>query len=651
MKSLVACACLLVASAAFAKDADEASFASPFTSRAVLQRDCPLSVFGFATPESTVMVALDRKELSATADKDGKWKVVFPAMKAGMGHVLKLSSGGRTFAELDDIAIGDVWICSGQSNMAMNYYGGLTRGREEIERARHFDIRVFGESEAFSFKPLDRVPRPVEWQHAAFDSLRGFSACAYFFAAALRERLPNVPIGLVNVSWGGSAISTWMSLEAYASADAYCKAAAKSHLDRIAAYETGGGAEGFAARVERWKKDCAEKGSIPAEKPPFDDSDWEIVKLPSLLPPDFDGCAWFRRAVKLTREQAVAGAVLALGAIDDQDLVYVNGVQVGSDDRWNAPRRYPVPAGTLRAGDNVIAARVRDNGGEGGFLEGDLAAFALKTPAGDVALDGEWKTKRFAFDAQPLDPSQIQYWTPAVCYNAMVHPLFPMAAKGAIWYQGCSDVGDSPRYDHQVRALVKDWRSHFTHPDGFPFYIVQLAAFQRTNEQPVESAWASMRWTQMQLGETMEKSGTAVLLDAGDHDDIHPKDKKTPGERLARLALARTYGVKGVVEAGPIPLGAKQVSGNLVGVAFKNDEGLKTSDGGKLKGFQLAGEDGRFVWVEAEVMNKGVGLKIPEGVKPAKVRYAWDDFPDCNLVNGENLPCGPFEIEIQSQVK
>ncbi|MGI5869985.1 MAG: sialate O-acetylesterase [Kiritimatiellia bacterium] len=647
MKRLFLPACLVAASMAFAKDADEASFASPFTSRAVLQRDCPLPVFGFATPGSTVTVALDRRELATTVGADGKWKVVFPAMKAGLGHVLKLSSGGRTFAELDDIAIGDVWICSGQSNMAMNYHGGITRGREEMERNEYFDIRLFNEMEAFSFKPLDRVPRPVEWRHADFDSARTFSACAYFFAAALRERLPNVPIGLVNVSWSGSAISAWMSLEAYASADDYCKAAAKSHLDRLAAYEAGGGAEGFAARLEQWKKDCDAKGAIPAEKPAFNDADWEAVELPSLLPPDFDGCAWFRRKVKLTGAQAAADAVLSLGALDDRDIVHVNGVQVGADDRWNVPRLYPVPAGTLRAGDNVIAVRLWDVGGEGGFLERDLAAFALKTPAGDVPLGGAWKTKRFAFDPQPFDPSRIQYWTPAVCYNAMVHPLFPMAAKGAIWYQGCSDVGDSPRYANQVRALVKDWRSRFTHPDGFPFYIVQLAAFQRTNEHPVDSAWASMRWTQMLLGETMEKSGTAVLLDAGDHDDIHPKDKKTPGERLARLALARTYGMKDVVEAGPIPVAIKRVKDERVGIAFKNAAGLKTSDGGNVKGFQLAGEDGRFVWAEAEIMNQTVALKTPDGMKPAKVRYAWDDYPDCNLVNGENLPCGPFELAVR----
>ena len=640
---------ILVAAASavsFADDASEASFATPFTHHAVLQRDCALPVWGFATPGSTVNVKLDNTTLQAVADGKGRWKVEFPAMKAGLGHTLTLSSGQRVFADLDDIAVGDVWICSGQSNMAMNWHGGLTRGREEMEKNRYWNLRVFGMMEAFSLDPVEKYGRPAEWQHANIDTVRGFSACGYFFGVELLNRLKDVPIGLVNASWGGSAASVWMSLEAYASADDYCAQAAKDHLDRIAKYKAGGGAEGYAKRVEKWKRDCNEKGSIPAERPDFGDAEWESVKMPSLLPGDFDGCAWYRRSVTLTAEQAKGAATLALGPIDDADVTYVNGVKVGGSDQWSLPREYAVPEGTLRAGANVIAVRVRDNGGAGGLIEGDASKLQLRTSAGAVALAGDWKVRYFPFDAQPFDAGQIQYWTPAACYNAMLNPLFPMAAKGAIWYQGCSDVGAAERYDHQIRALVKDWRSHFTHSGAFPFYIVQLAAFQQTHDQPVESEWAKMRWTQMKLGETMDDSGTVVIVDAGDHNDIHPKDKKTPGERLARLALARTYGERGLVEAGPIPLRAKALK-DKVGVAFKNSVGLKTSDGGKVRGFQLAGADGKFSLAEAQIVKDKVVLAVPEGMKPAKVRYAWDDYPDCNLANAEGLPCGSFELVVE----
>lgn len=640
--TLLAAAFAAVASAA---DATEASFGTPFTHHAVLQRECRLPIWGFATPGSTVTVAIDRKEKTVVADGKGRWRAEFPPMKAGLGHTLKLSSGQRVFAELDDIAIGDVWICSGQSNMAMNYFGGLTRGKEEMEKNEYWNLRVFGMMEAFSFKPEDRYGRPAEWQHANFETVKGFSACGYFFGVEILNALKDVPVGIVNASWGGAAASVWMSLEAYASADDYCAKAAQDHKDRIAKYNAEGGAAGFQKRVEQWKKDCQEKGSIPAEKPNFDDGAWEKVKLPSHLPGDFDGCAWYRREFTLSAAQANGGAVLTLGAIDDRDETFVNGVKVGGSDQWSLPRRYEIPAGVLKAGRNVVAVRVVDNGGDGGFLTGNAADMAVSAGGGAVSLAGDWRVKYFPFDAQPFDAGQVQYWTPAVCYNAMIHPLFPMALKGALWYQGCSDVGAAERYDHQIRALVKDWREHFTSPDGLPFYIVQLAAFVRTNEQPVDSEWAKMRWTQMKLGETLEKSGTAVLIDVGEKDNIHPHDKKTPGERLARLALHRTYG-RDIVEAGPIPTVSRKGKG-LVGVAFKNSAGLKTSDGGKVLGFQLAGADGKFAWADAKIVKDKIAISIPEGMKPTKVRYAWDDYPVCNLVNGEGLPCGPFELDVK----
>ena len=309
-------------------------------------------------------------------------------------------------------------------------------------------------------------------------------------------------------------------------------------------------------------------------------------------------------------------------------------MKVGGSDQWSQPRQYQVPAGTLKAGRNVVAIRIVDQGGSGGFLTNNQTDLALSAGGAQVPLAGEWKVKYFPFDAQPFDAGQVQYWTPAVCYNAMIHPLFPMALKGALWYQGCSDVGAAERYDHQIRALVKDWRAHFTSPDGMPFYIVQLAAFIRTNEQPVESEWAKMRWTQMKLGETLGKSGTAVIIDDSKKDN----------------ALARTYGMKDVVEAGPIPVLAKAgtAAGKpVVGLAFKDAKGLKTSDGEKVKGFQLAGADGKFAWAEAKIVKDKVAVEVPDGMKPAKVRYAWDDFPVCNLVNGEGLPCGPFELVVE----
>ena len=349
--------------------------------------------------------------------------------------------------------------------------------------------------------------------------------------------------------------------------------------------------------------------------------------------------------MELTAEQAAAPATIHLGGVDDFDWTYVNGRLLGHQIQYNAPRDYAIPAGVLREGRNTVAVKVRDNGGYGGFIDGAETLRITFEGAEAVPLAGEWRTAGFKFAARPADTAAIQYWTPAVCFNAMIHPLFPMAAKGVLWYQGCSDVGDAPRYRDEVEALVREWRGGFTSPDGLPFFIVQLAAFQQTHPDPIETAWADMRWTQMQLGESLEKSGTAVIIDVGDHNDIHPKDKKTPGERLARLARVRAYGEKGLVDAGPIPLSAK-AEGGKVAVSFKGDPALATSDGAAPSGFQLAGADGRYAWATGAIDGPRVLLDIPEGMEPVSVRYAWDDYPACNLVGAENLPCGPFQLDI-----
>ena len=638
------------ATAAVAADATEAGFGTPFTSHAVLQRDCKLPVWGSATPGSTVSVTLGGKTLSAKADDKGKWKVEFPPMKAGVGHTLRLASGQRVFADLEDIAIGEVWICSGQSNMAMNWYGGLTRGKEEMEQNSYENLRVFHMFEAFSFNPLDRYERPTVWQRANINTVRDFSACGYFFGVELMKALKDVPVGLVNASWGGAFARVWMSFEAYAGADATCAREAKEFTAARKTYLDAGGAATFADRMAKWEKNCVEQGAIHAEAPDFDDSGWTKVGTPGPLPAGFDGCAWYRKEMMLTEEQIRGNSSkVAFGILNDKDDTYLNGVRIGGYAE-TSHRMYMIPDGLLKPGRNVFAIRLVDYGDDGGFTLPEALKCGLMLPGSTISIAEDWRMKLFPFEAKPVNMDQIQPWSPAVCYNAMIHPLFPMAIRGALWYQGCSDAGDPGRYAAQIRALVKDWRAHFTSPDELSFYLVQLPGFLETHADPIECNWAEMRWNQMKLGETLGKSGTAVIIEAGDHKDIHPKDKKTPGERLARLALVRTYGRKDLVEGGPIPVSAKVVKGggaNAVEVAFKDAKGLKTSDGGKVKGFQLAGADGKFAWAEAKAVKDKVAIAVPNGLKPAKVRYAWDFFPDCNLVNGEGLPCGSFELEVK----
>ena len=711
----------LAASAASA--AAPVTLAPMFRDHAVLQRDVPVPIWGTAEPGSVVHVSIgpfvEHVPISATAstnvvaDAEGRWRAVLPARPATLPgdppNVLLAMAGGKDGLESSeeiaaafDVLFGDVWLCSGQSNMDMNYGWGLTRGKEDVETKTHPRIRLFDDRNRTALSPQRDLPDDYGWTPCDPAHAKRFSAVGYFFGQALQEAMPDVPIGLIEASWSGSPIKTWIPYEA---AEALGGDFGKQAGERRAIAEAweNGGRDQFQIDLAAWTNalPSIDPGDAPAA-PDFDDSDWQTAKLPEITEkhtkPDFDGWVWYRRTFVIDEEEhpVVDAASLSLGPIDDQDWAYVNGVLVGTTNVWDASRKYEIPAGVLHAGTNTIAVKVLDWGGHGGFWRNDPSGLSVSAvwewfedneESGHsdyrdelaIPLAGEWKFKAFPAEPRPVDPSSPSSWDIAACHNGMVAPLFGMAAKGAIWYQGCSDVGNADLYAKQFPAMVGAWRKGFVHDDaGFPVYLVQLAAFKETHAEPIDSAWARMRWTQMRLGETVPHCGTAVAIDVGDHRDIHPKDKKTVGERLARLALARTYGRLDVVEAGPIPDPLVMEPGDRFGctvhnggvdsegrdvvdaylyIGFRNDKGgLKAREGGLIRGFQ-AKIDGVWTAVEADehvyYPESGetclVQLALPPNTDPESVtavRYAWDDYPDCNLVNGEGLPCGPFELEI-----
>ena len=704
----------LAASAASA--AAPVTLAPMFRDHAVLQRDVPLPIWGTAEPGAEIRAFIfwgdgfDAPSYSAVADADGRWRIVFPAQPAGgpcklcVGYApadeagADIALGDASAPEgagvvAEDILFGDVWLCSGQSNMDMNYGWGLSRGKEDIETNVHARIRLFDDRNRTALSPLRDLPENYGWTPCDPAHAKSFSAVGYFFGQALQEAMPDVPIGLIEASWSGSPIKTWIPYEAAESVGGDFGEEAVKRRAIAEAWENGG-REQFQIDLAAWMEKLPEidPGDAPAA-PDFDDSDWQTANLPEItekhVSADFDGWVWYRKTFVIEEEKGpfVGEASLSLGPVDDQDWTYVNGVLVGTTNAWDALRQYVIPAGTLHAGTNVIAVKVLDWGGHSGLWTKDASALGIRgswrycrdmvidghevnamvREELDIPLAGEWKFKAFPAEPRPVDPSSPSSWDIAACHNAMVAPLFGMAAKGAIWYQGCSDVGSADLYAKQFPAMVGAWREGFVHDDaGFPVYLVQLAAFKETHAEPLDSAWARMRWTQMQLGETVPHCGTAVAIDVGDHGDIHPKDKKTVGERLARLALARTYGFDRSCDAGPIPrigeLGVvdnatrepirpalvETPAGRTLEIGFWNGT-LATSDGGPAKGFQLVDADGKAVWTDASIDNFKVCVSIPEGFVPTRVRYAWDDYPDCNLVNDAGLPCGPFELEIATQ--
>ena len=696
----------LAASAASA--AAPITLAPMFRNHAVLQRDVPLPIWGTAEPGATIAVRLVRAdesdaepcEMTATVGEDGRWRVELPPHPAGGPFSLCIAlrdsdapSGASRVAV--GILFGDVWLCSGQSNMDMNYGWGLTRGKEDIETNVHARIRLFDDRNRTALSPQRDLPDDYGWTTCDPAHAKSFSAVGYFFGQALQEAMPDVPIGLIEASWSGSPIKTWVP---YEDAEALGGDFGKQAADRRAIAEAweNGGAEQFKVDLAAWMEKLPEidPGDDPAA-PDFDDSDWQTAKLPEITEKHtsqtFDGWVWYRRTFVIEEEKnpVVDAASLSLGPVDDQDWTYVNGVLVGTTNVWDAPRDYKIPEGVLHSGTNTIAVKILDWGGHSGFWKNAPAGMSVSVSLTQdeivteecivesrrtrtIPLAGEWKFKAFPAEPRPVDPSSPSSWDIAACHNGMVAPLFGMAAKGAIWYQGCSDVGNADLYAKQFPAMVGAWREGFVHDAaGFPVYLVQLAAFKETHAEPLDSAWARMRWTQMQLGETVPHCGTAVAIDVGDHRDIHPKDKKTIGERLARLALARTYGATNLVEAGPIPVPpvGRKVYGNGVDpedgkphhelslfVDFKNADGLRAPNDESIRGFEakIGG-----VWTKVEASDAGcvrdgkelprLELPLPRDTDPetvTAVRYAWDDYPDCNLVNGEGLPCGPFELEI-----
>jgi sialate O-acetylesterase len=544
--------------------------------------------------------------------------------------------------------------------MEMSFNWGVKDGDQELADADLPQVRLLHVERAIDIEPRDAVAG--KWTPCNAETARPFSACGFFFGRALQREI-GVPVGLVEDCWSGTVAETWLSMEGCEAIPGLEKAVADRR--RVIKEWKDGGPEKFKERYEAWKKSTDPVGEAAAAPDFAEGEGWEDASMPFSfeqgIAKDYDGVVWARRDFDLTAEQAAApDAVLALGMIDDSDDAFLNGTKVGHTDGWQTVRRYKVPAGVLREGRNTVALRMLDTGGGGGVHGADTDVprleFGDAAPALSLAGAG-WR--RFAGPSlsknpEPRDPTRPGGFpnVPAACYNGTIAPLFPMAVRGAIWYQGCSNVGRAEQYKTLLPAVIGEWRAGFTSslPDGaFPFYIVQLAAYMQTHENPVESGWAAMRWAQTQIGQSVTNSGTAVALDIGDHGDIHPKNKRAVGERLAALALAQTYGRKDQ-KLSPVPADdvalasgkSMQMRVRFVDPVSGKPAALKP---GSVKGFQVSKDGKTFEWAEATAEGDTVTVGERIGARIIRVRYAWDDYPDCDLVSADGLPVGPFELE------
>ncbi len=616
-----------------------------FSEHMVLQRDRPVPVWGWATPGQKVTVKLKGRTASGIADADGRWQVKIGPFRAGGPYVFTVS--GPESVEFTDVLIGDVWLCSGQSNMEMGI--GACNATNDIAGADFPQIRLLTVPRLVSTKPVQTVAcrwLPCSPTNVMQGVWGGFSAAGFYFGRELYQNL-KIPIGLIHSSWGGTVAEAWTSPEGLRPLGDF-----EGRLDQVTA-AANGGSKDYPGQLAKWYQ-ANDPGTAQGwYNPGWDDSSWKTVNMPQAFElaglPDYDGIVWFRREFDLPADWAGKDLTLSLGPIDDMDTTWINGVEVGEKYRVDIPRVYNVPATVLKPGRNVLAIRVLDTGGFGGLTgkaEQLHLAPAKDTQAAPLSLAGSWQMRDSApFAKLPAPPKWFDDNNPNLCtvlYNGMIAPLLPFAIKGAIWYQGESNADRARQYRALLPAMIQDWRRHFGVGD-FPFYIVQLAAFQDVSPEPRDSNWAELREAQALTARNDSHAGLAVAIDIGEAKDIHPKNKREVGRRLALCALARTYHKK-TEWSGPW-YKSMQEKGDAIRLTFDHVDGGLMAKGDKLTGFAIAGDDRKFVWADAVVEGKAVLVSSPKVPKPAAVRYAWDINPVCNLYNQAGLPAVPFRTD------
>jgi sialate O-acetylesterase len=604
-----------------------------FTDGLVIQRDTQVPVWGWADPGDQVVVTMRGTDYSAVADSSGAWMVRLAPMTAGGPHTITVRSGDVEL-HVRDIMVGDVWLASGQSNMEWVVQDAA--GNASADPAiRHFKV-----PRSWAYQEEDQLGGG-EWEGAEVENVGTFTAVGYYFARELREHV-GVPVGIINSTWGGSRIEPWMSLDALGLDGGDFDQIRAAELERQAAIR-----ERVQARIGKVPdKDAGLiDGVAHWAAAELDDSSWFTVPVPSQWETagfeGMDGVAWYRTRFELTEEEIEGGVKLGLGMIDDSDITWVNGVEVGSmDNAWNQARLYEVPSGVLRVGENVISVRVEDFQGGGGIAGPSETVFI--DVAGDRRrLPDEW---RFMVGRVSLNSAGNKNQVPTLLWNKMIHPLLPFPIKGFIWYQGESNADrmeDALAYDELFTDMIQSWRDEWQRGD-LPFLWAQLASFMAVDDDPTaESNWAILRDAQS-AALALPNTGQAILIDIGEADDIHPRNKEDVGRRLALAARYIAYG-EDVVYSGPVFRGCEFRDGRAM-ISFDQVGTGLVARGDAPRGFAVAGPDGRFVWADARIDGDRVVVWSDSVPDPSAVRYAWANNPaEANLYNAEGLPAGPFQ--------
>jgi sialate O-acetylesterase len=623
--------------------------ASLFQDHAVLQRDRPIAVWGSATAGETVSVSFGGLEASARADGLGRWSAALPAMGAGGPFTLVARASAGAAQTLSDILVGDVWLCSGQSNMEMTV-SGSRNGERAAARSADDRLRLLTVPHVDRRAPAAELPAGALWRVAAPEAVRTFSAACYFAGRELQDTV-KVPMGLVVAAWGGSAAEAWTAeggLRAARGFDDRLDLLSLSLRDETAAHQRMG------RTWEEWWRTHARAGTEPWQPEPARTGEWADLPEPMRnwktwgvqLLARHDGMVWFRRTLTLTPAQASRAATLSLGAIDEVDQTWVNGRPIRNTFGWGTDRTYALPEGVLRVGENVIVVNVLSTWDAGG-MTGPAEKLALSFDDGTkVALGGGWR-----YQVVPLEigrPPRAPWESVAgltTLYNGMIAPLRRFGLRGAVWYQGETNADAPAGYQTILAGLMSSWRAQFG--AELPFVVVQLPGFGPTPIAPVESGWSEVREAQRRAVDLDPHAALAVTIDLGERDDIHPINKREVGLRIARALRRVAYG-EAIAPTGPAVRSASLEPGRVV-VSFRDVEGpLVTYSASQVTGIELCGATpGTCRFVTGTVEGDRVVIPTNDVTPPARLRFCWGGSPVCNLSDGSGLPVGPFEVALR----
>lgn len=621
-----------------------------FTDNMVIQQNSHLTFCGKAKPgkQVTVKVNWNNEKYAAKAATDGSFTIEVPTPEAGGPYQITVSDGEKLV--FNNVLSGEVWICSGQSNMEMPVagWGKVLNYEQEVADANYPSIRLLQVKKTVAFTPRDNVDMNMNgWQECSSATVPEFSSVAYFYARHLSKEL-NVPIGVIDCTWGGTPAESWTSHQTLKQVMGFQEKMAdmeKAGFGREKLIEL------YHREMDEWlqqfdAKDAGFKAGAPQWTSALQTAEeWKPMELPAYWETrglNFDGILWFQKEVEIPGDWKGKELSLHLAMIDDDDVTYFNGKEIGRTSGCSTMRHYKIPAELAKAGKGVITIRAIDYGGEGG-IHGEPQHLFMEANGKKIPLAGNWTyhlgTSMSVIPSKPLSPEGTGWPTscyPTVLYNAMIHPLTAFPIKGAIWYQGENNVGQDEQYSVLFQSMITDWRKAWK--QDFPFYFVQLANYLKPEDVQPDSKWAALRDAQARSLH-LPNTGMVCAIDLGEAYDIHPKNKQEVGKRLARVSLAKTYH-KGTYEV-PVYLGYR-ISGRTLILSF--DREVVVGEGAP-KGFILAGPDGKFHPAQATIQGKEVILQSDRIEIPTAACYAWADNPVCNLYGKSGLPVPPFRTK------